>query len=648
MKKLFIISFLLLLLQKENAQDNTTDSLKQLLSVAKEDTNKVQILINLASVYKWNKPDSAILYGLKARELARQINYVAGEIEATPVLSEALSAKGNFSQALEIDFKALKLAEKTGKQNLFKEYWIGNVYYYSGDYVKALHYYLKFKNDSDIVTRAFIGETYYHLSRLDSAFFYIRKAYQIDKKRSWHWSVPYYYMALIEAKEGKFIEALNNYRLGLLYSRNVNLDIANGYNGIAVVFKQMGQVDSAVHYAKEAMNLAQKESLTPNVLDASALLTELYIKINTDSAFKYQRIMLAVKDSLFSEEKIKQLQNLSFNEQMRQQELQQTIQQTQLKYRNRLNVYILLAGLLILLIVVLGLWRRNIYKQKSFALLQKQKEQIQSTLTQLKSTQSQLIQSEKMASLGELTAGIAHEIQNPLNFVNNFSEVSNELIDEMKDEFKKGDNEEGFAIADDIKQNLEKILHHGKRADAIIKGMLQHSQSSSSVKEPTDINKLADEYLRLAYHGLRAKDNTFNATLKTDFDESIGSINIIPQDIGRVLLNLITNAFYAVNEKKKQEPENYEPTVSIKTKKLDSKIEVSVKDNGNGIPQNILDKIFQPFFTTKPTGQGTGLGLSLAYDIVKAHGGEIKIETKEGEGLPAGQAGSEFIILLPV
>jgi len=257
---------------------------------------------------------------------------------------------------------------------------------------------------------------------------------------------------------------------------------------------------------------------------------------------------------------------------------------------------------------------------------------LQQSLENLKATQAQLIHSEKMASLGELTAGIAHEIQNPLNFVNNFSEVSNELIDEMNEELDKGDLEEAKAIADDIKQNLEKINHHGKRADGIVKGMLQHSRSSSGQKEPTDINALADEYLRLAYHGLRAKDKSFNATMNTDFDDTIGKINVVPQDMGRVILNLITNAFYVVDEKKKSGIESYEPTVSIRSKKKDGKIEISVKDNGNGIPQKILDKIFQPFFTTKPTGQGTGLGLSLSYDIVKAHGGELKVVTNEGEG----------------
>jgi two-component system NtrC family sensor kinase len=263
------------------------------------------------------------------------------------------------------------------------------------------------------------------------------------------------------------------------------------------------------------------------------------------------------------------------------------------------------------------------------------------SLINLKSTQSQLIQSEKMASLGQLTAGIAHEIQNPLNFVNNFSEVSSELVDEMNEKLEEGNTEDAKEIAADLKANLEKINHHGRRAGDIVKGMLQQSRASTVVKEPTDINALADEFLRLAYHGLRAKDKSFNVTLITDFDDSIGMINMIPQDIGRVILNLITNAFYVVDEKKKQIGEIYEPTIAVGTRRLPDKVLISVSDNGKGIPHKVLDKIFQPFFTTKPTGQGTGLGLSLSYDIVKAHGGDLKVETKEGEG-------SEFIIILPI
>ena len=303
--------------------------------------------------------------------------------------------------------------------------------------------------------------------------------------------------------------------------------------------------------------------------------------------------------------------------------------------------------------------RINIYKEERLSAIQEKEailsnqniileqqvkertSELNETLVELKETQVQLVQSEKMSSLGQLTAGIAHEIQNPLNCVNNFSEVSNELIDEMNEEIDKGDLEEAKVIAKDIKQNLEKINHHGKRADSIVKGMLQHSRISSGKKELTNINALADEYLRLAYHGLRAKDKSFNATMITDFDESIGNVEIIPQDIGRVILNLITNAFYVVDEKKKSGVKNYVPTVTVSTKNRDKNIEIQVTDNGNGIPENILSKIFEPFFTTKPTGKGTGLGLSMSYDIInQSHGGNLAVKTKQG-------LGTTFTITLP-
>lgn len=275
--------------------------------------------------------------------------------------------------------------------------------------------------------------------------------------------------------------------------------------------------------------------------------------------------------------------------------------------------------------------------------LTRQKEELEQTLNELRTTQAQLIQSEKMASLGELTAGIAHEIQNPLNFVNNFSEVNAELIAELEEEIKKKNrdyaNED--ALLKDLKENEQKIIHHGKRAEAIVKGMLLHSRSSTGKKEPTDINALADEYLRLSYHGLRAKDKSFNATMETHFSPGIEPVNVIPQDMGRVILNLINNAFYAVTEKKKQSSVDYKPTVWVSTKKINGTIELKVKDNGIGIPKKALDKIFQPFFTTKPSGQGTGLGLSMSYDIIKAHGGELRVETREGES-------TEFTIELPM
>jgi signal transduction histidine kinase len=271
-----------------------------------------------------------------------------------------------------------------------------------------------------------------------------------------------------------------------------------------------------------------------------------------------------------------------------------------------------------------------------------QKNELEKALEQLKTTQQQLIQSEKLASLGELTAGIAHEIQNPLNFVNNFSEVSMELIGEMEEELDKGDKEEAMAIAADIKQNLEKIRHHGQRADGIVKGMLQHSRASSNTKEPTDINKLADEYFRLAYHGLRAKDKTFNSELETHFADGLPLVNIVPQDVGRVLLNLFNNAFYAVQQRQKAEGGNFKPIVKVSTMVNGKFLDVQVEDNGTGIPDAVKDKILQPFFTTKPTGEGTGLGLSLSYDIVaKGHGGKINVETKENEF-------TKFTISLPL
>jgi signal transduction histidine kinase len=289
-------------------------------------------------------------------------------------------------------------------------------------------------------------------------------------------------------------------------------------------------------------------------------------------------------------------------------------------------------------LIEIKLQKTEIEKQKEK--ITKQRDILEKTISELRNTQAQLIQKEKMASLGELTAGIAHEIQNPLNFVNNLSDVNTELIDEAIQEIRKGNINAANFILQDIQVNEQKISQHGKRADAIVKGMLQHSRSSSGVKEPTDINALADEYLKLAYHGLRAKDKSFNTAIKTNFDNSIAKVNIVSQDMGRVLLNLINNAFYSVSEKQKYHLPNFEPVVVVTTMGFADNVELSVIDNGTGIPTHVLDKIFQPFFTTRPTGQGTGLGLSLSYDIVKVHGGEITVETTEGEG-------SKFKVIIP-
>jgi signal transduction histidine kinase len=366
------------------------------------------------------------------------------------------------------------------------------------------------------------------------------------------------------------------------------------------------------------------------ILAASSLLAELYAERDPKESVRYYQIASAAKDSLYGVQKVLKLQSSTMKEQERMAEQEAA----RIAYRNKIRQWSLVGGVAVFLVIALILYRNNREKQKANKILE-------TTLTNLKTTQSQLIQSEKMASLGELTAGIAHEIQNPLNFVNNFSDVNTELVDELKSELAVGNTQSAVEIAEDIKENERKINHHGKRAEAIVKGMLQHSRTSSGQKEPTDINALCDEYLRLAFHGLRAKDQLFDTKLETSFDNTLSKINIVPQDIGRVILNLINNAFYTMSEKAKLQAASYTPQVIVQTKRLDGRIEIKVTDNGNGIPKRILDKIFQPFFTTKPTGQGTGLGLSLAYDIVQAHGGEIKVATKEGEG-------SEFIIQLPL
>jgi len=399
-------------------------------------------------------------------------------------------------------------------------------------------------------------------------------------------------------------------------------------------------------------DMERVKNLRPNVLRNYKLLAGLYEKTGDNvKAKESYKSFISLQDSLLADQAKYRTISFETEQQMNEKELSIAKLESQNKIASLSRNFLIGIAALFLLLAG-GIYHRFRFKKKANLILEQ-------TLSNLKATQSQLIQSEKMASLGELTAGIAHEIQNPLNFVNNFSEVSKELIGEMNEELAIGNMQLAKEIAGDIEQNLEKINHHGKRAADIVKGMLQHSRTSSGVKEPTDINALADEYLRLAYHGLRAKDKSFNADFKTEFDRTLPKINVIPQDIGRVLLNLINNAFYAVSERAKlltpPPPEGgmkndqieYVPTVTISTTSFippsggPRGVRVVVADNGEGIPTHIVDKIFQPFFTTKPTGSGTGLGLSLSYDIVKAHGGELRVETKEGEG-------SEFIIILPI
>jgi len=581
------------------------DSLHHRLAMAKDDRSRIHAQIDLCSNYRLGNTDSSVYYGQEALRSAQKINYPIGEVFALSFMSITLGQTGDLSRALEMALDYLQRQKKL---------------YDNGEMNEGFGYALYD-----------IGNVYEETDQLDSAKYYELQALEFFRKINREEPFVYKTLGNIEMKSGNPTRALSYYQqsLQIAIQNNEHRASASAYNKIASFYKLVNQPDSGIYYARRGLEEAELVSHKKTILEAATLLSEFYEQQDSKESLRYLKIANTYKDSLFGTGNIQIIQALVDKEEEHQKE----IEAAKTKYQDQLKQYAFIAGLGILLLIASILYRNNRQKQKANKILE-------ATLTNLRATQSQLIQSEKMASLGELTAGIAHEIQNPLNFVNNFSEINTELVDELQQELKAGKTEEAISISNDIKENEEKINHHGKRADAIVKGMLQHSRSSSGVKEPTDINVLADEYLRLAYHGLRAKDKSFNATTKTDFDETIGNINILPQDIGRVILNLITNAFYTVSEKSKQAGDGYEPTVSVSTKRSNDKAEIRVQDNGNGIPQKLLDKIFQPFFTTKPTGQGTGLGLSLSYDIVKAHGGELKVETKEGEG-------TAFVILLP-
>ena len=626
-------------------QKRPVDSIQNLLRLADKDTRRVDLLAALAFAYYLYKPDSALYLAQEGYDLAQKIGYVKGQALHLNRMANAYTTLGDYPNAIQLFVKSQKISEaindKGGIARSLNN--TGNVYLEQGDYRNALDYFIKTSKIDEsnpnmllsgyTITLTHIGECYMYLNVLDSCLLFSNRAYKLATDNQFETQGDILrIIGEAEEKKGHTDLALGYFRQSILACKqfNDNRHLSQTYASMARLYKKNNQPELAIEHARKSYEVAAATRYVKGILSASTLLFTYNEGVNDKEALTYYKRAIAAKDSLFSQEKVKRMIAISFEQKQRQQE----IEAAQTNYINDIKIYILLAGLAAFLIASIYLLRNNRQKQKVNTRLEK-------TLGELKSTQAQLVQSEKMASLGELTAGIAHEIQNPLNFVNNFSEINEELLVEMKDELDKGNIDKIKVIANDVIENEKKINHHGKRADAIVKGMLQHSRRNSGQKEQTDINALADEYLRLAYHGLRAKDKSFNATMKTDFDKSLGTINIISQDIGRVILNLITNAFYAVTEKKKRQFEDYEPTVSVSTKRMGNKVEISVKDNGDGIPKKVLDKIFQPFFTTKPTGAGTGLGLSLSYDIVKAHGGEIQVQTKEGEY-------AMFIIQLPI
>ena len=695
--KLFIkLSLLLLLTAFVQAQQQHTrlDSLRIVLSNAANDTIRMDVDDQLAHYFYEVNADTSLVYAESELQIARQLNMKFYEANALIHQGYDCTKLYYFQNALKVLLEAQKIAEDPASEKTVWhfsnnqtprevrismlstiQYLLGIMYSSVDNKDKQILSYQKAKNYAEsIQDTAAIGFVYsqwglYYLGldKLDSALLFEQQALYDFSKSSLSFRDKRYgdrtyvggvfnSIGQIYRQKGNFDSSVYAFRKGEQINREQNnlSGLGDSYLELSFLFLTTIKVDTGLIYARKALETQKGLGNNQGIADAYEAISTAFSQLNKpDSAFAYLRLSVNKNEitNYLRTNSLLAYQNVGFDEQLRLKKLEEDSVQTQ----NKIRTYALLAGIAVFMLIVFILYRNNRNRKKANELLlhknieiEQQKINIEETLTELKSTQTQLIQSEKMASLGELTAGIAHEIQNPLNFVNNFSEVNTELSDELEQEAEKGNIDEIKIIVKDIKSNSEKISHHGKRADAIVKSMLQHSQSSSGLKEPTNINALADEYLRLSYHGLRAKDKSFNASTKTDFDKSIVKINIIPQEIGRVLLNIYNNAFYAVNEKRKNEGIKYEPTVSVSTKLIKAsagfnmnRIGITVSDNGTGIPHKVLDKIFQPFFTTKPTGQGTGLGLSLSYDIIKSYHGEIKVNTNEYEG-------TEFLIELPL
>jgi len=666
LKKNLALALLIFTIFTAAAQRKTIDSLKLVLRKAVTDTDKFNALHDLGGLYISSFPDSAILIGQQAFLLAKKNNRAKNEANALNFMANAYVNMGDYASSLQYYFKALRIYERINFQLGIMQINnnIGNAYMQKGDYQKALLYFLPARKQLQDYSRRHqvqgryrqlnpivignIGETYMDLQKADSAKYYLDEAYKFDREIDDRVYIGNVLRDLgeVEGLKGNTKGALQYFRQALVSDKAIddgqNLSVA--YLSIAALYHQNKLPDSAVYYGQRALDAATGGNFKPDALNAGKALYSYYDEAhNQAQAFKYFKLSTAIKDSLYSQDKVKQLLTLDFNEKQRQLELQAAQKEAQKEAQNRLRTYVFSGGLGVVLLLALIFWLNGRQRQKANKLLRRQKADIETAMSQLKLTQNRLIQSEKMASLGELTAGIAHEIQNPLNFVNNFSEVNRELLAEMNEEIDKGNLDEIRAIANDLIQNEEKIAHHGKRADFIVKGMLQHSRNSTGERQLTNINTLADEFFKLSYQGLRAKDKTFNSELITHFDLDLPKVNVVQQDMGRVFLNLFNNAFYAVNQKAKTAGEDYQPEVTVTTFASPAGgWGLKVQDNGVGIPDAIKEKILQPFFTTKPTGEGTGLGLSLSYDIlVKGNNGTLDINSKEGEG-------SEFIVRLPL
>jgi len=660
-KKLTLIVLLLFCCLAVFAQKNDVDSLQKAYNKNKQDTTLVRLLDSKAIwVYLQTNTDSGLLCTRQGLAISRRIHYKYGEMRSLANMANYLNSIGDLPGALKVTFEALPIAIRLKDLPSMGECYntLGLTYSTLKDLKKAGEYYHKglvvaeqaHMSRQITVELNNICRNYLDRDILDSALWYNDKAYKYSLEKHLSDNIGFLLRnyGIVQFKKGNYAKAIDYYNKSAAQNGTKNNHYLQSEDArrTAEAYQKLNKLDSCIDFAKKAYAQCVLDRNPETIMKTTTLLAEVYKSKNDfKNAYQYQQLMLAAQDSLFSQQKTMQVQNLMFNEQQKQDE----IKATEVAYQNKIRFYVLLGVLGVFVLIAAILLFANSQRKKANAVLKQQNDQIEAqrkdlekTVADLKNTQRQLIQSEKMASLGELTAGIAHEIQNPLNFVNNFSEVNTELIEEMELEFDKGVISGVRPLISDIKANQQKISQHGKRADFIVKGMLQHSRASTGEKQPTNINVLADEFFKLSFHGLRAKDKSFNAEMVTHFDPNLPKVNVVQQDIGRVLLNLINNAFYAVNEKAKTASPGYKPIVELTTSHSNAHIEIKVKDNGNGIPDNIRDKIMQPFFTTKPTGEGTGLGLSLSYDIVvKGHGGNIGVNSAEGEG-------SEFIVQLPL
>ncbi|MFN8355029.1 MAG: ATP-binding protein [Spirosomataceae bacterium] len=637
------------------ASKTQLDSLTQALSTATSDTQRVYLYIQLAKVAP-NK--SAIInYGRQGLALARHIQFDKGAIQCGLLVGNNLVELDYYS-AVPILLETKQLCEKQKDARTMAKVLGSLGYAYNKfDYQKAHNYYTacqQWMQKNKLSEYVFpittsLGQFYKNWGKSDSALYYLQKGYQIALKTNIPLPPEGFYVpfGIVYYQKKQFKLAMDYFRRSIA---RTNLFYGQAHQGIALIYRDQKQLDSARVYAQKALAFEQKDNKIIYIIQDADLLFDLYKNIDPAQALHYHLIASAAKDSLFKQEKVRQTEKVAYEEQEREERTKRRIEANRVAYQNRIRLYSILVVLGATLLGAFFLYRNNRQKQKANALLNEQKQKVEQMLLELKATQTQLIQKEKLASLGELTAGIAHEIQNPLNFVNNFSELSTELLEELADELPQELKTPPLGVGGlllDLTQNLQKINHHGKRASSIVKGMLEHSRMGTGERVLTDLNALCDEYLRLSYHGMRAKNNQFNADFELITDPNLPKVNVVSQDIGRVLLNLINNAFQSPPP-----PEggvSYRKKVIVKTFFEANKQSPHwgfggflVSDNGAGIPADILPKIFQPFFTTKPTGEGTGLGLSLSYDIItKGHGGRLEVESVEGEG-------ATFIISLPI